>query len=55
MAKQDRQVIRSGCAPDRKKRGQIQEFSQALRRRMVQWLAKVRLDETPPLFGTTTY
>lgn len=38
-----------------KKRGQIHGFSRASRRRMMQLLAKVRLDELLPLFGTTTY
>lgn len=38
-----------------KKRGQIHGFSRASRRRMMQFLAKVRLDELLPLFGTTTY
>ena len=37
------------------KRGQIHGFSRASRRRMMQFLAKVRLDEGLPLFGTTTY
>jgi hypothetical protein len=37
------------------KRGQIHGFSRASRRRMMQLLAKVRLDELLPLFGTTTY
>jgi hypothetical protein len=37
------------------KRGQIHGFSRASRRRMMQFLAKVRLDEQLPLFGTTTY
>jgi hypothetical protein len=40
----------------RRKRGKIQEFSRASRRRMMQFLAKVILDEIIlPLFGTTTY
>jgi hypothetical protein len=37
------------------KRGQIHGFSRASRRRMMQFLAKVCLDEGLPLFGTTTY
>jgi hypothetical protein len=40
----------------RAKRGKIQELSRASRRRMMQFLAKVILDEIIlPLFGTTTY
>ncbi|MGA9778083.1 MAG: hypothetical protein WBS33_07400 [Verrucomicrobiia bacterium] len=43
-------------AAKKKKRGRIQEFSRASRRRMMQFLAKVILDEIIlPLFGTTTY
>ncbi|HTX21140.1 MAG TPA: hypothetical protein VMD27_04640 [Candidatus Aquilonibacter sp.] len=55
-------VIRQGrhrIAPEnsglQKKRGKIHGFSRASRRRMMQFLAKVRLDELLPLFGTTTY
>lgn len=40
---------------NQRKRGQIHGFSRASRRRMMQLLAKVRLDELLPLFGTTTY
>ena len=38
-----------------KKRGVIQGFSRAARRRMMHFLAKVRLNDLLPLFGTTTY
>jgi len=39
-----------------KKRGKVQEFSKASRRRMRLFLAKVHLDDKSlPLFGTTTY
>ncbi len=42
--------------PDRSKRGRIAIFSKASRRRMMLFLAKVRLVEDKlPLFGTTTY
>jgi hypothetical protein len=55
VIKQGRHKIIPENDPNQKKRGQIHGFSRASRCRMMQFLAKVRLDELLPLFGTTTY
>jgi hypothetical protein len=55
VVKQGRDRIIPENSLPQKKRGQIHGFSRASRRRMMQYLAKVRLDEGLPLFGTTTY
>ena len=55
VVKQGRHKIIPENSMNQKKRGQIHGFSRASRRRMMQFLAKVRLDEALPLFGTTTY
>ncbi len=55
VVKQGRHKIIPEGDSKQKKRGQIHCFSRASRRRMMQLLAKVRLDEALPLFGTTTY
>lgn len=55
VVKQGRHKIIPEGDSNQKKRGQIHGFSRASRRRMMQFLAKVRLDEGLPLFGTTTY
>jgi hypothetical protein len=55
VVKQWRHEIIPEGASKPNKRGQIHGFSRASRRRMMQFLAKVRLDELLPLFGTTTY
>jgi len=55
VIKQGRHKIIPENDANQKKRGQIHGFSRAARRRMMQFLAKVRLDELLPLFGTTTY
>src|SRR5690349_16636294 len=54
VTKQGRhEPIPEGSKP---KRGRVQEFSKASRRRMRLFLAKVRLEDgNLPLFGTTTY
>ncbi len=49
-------VPEQGEKPDKSKRGRINSFSRQSRRRMMLFLAKVRLTEDNlPLFGTTTY
>jgi len=55
VVKQGRHKIIPEGDLKQKKRGQIHGFSRASRRRMMQFLAKVCLDEALPLFGTTTY
>jgi hypothetical protein len=55
VVKQRRDKIIPENSTQQKKRGQIHGFSRASRRRMMQFLAKVRLDDGLPLFGTTTY
>ncbi|MFO1514333.1 MAG: hypothetical protein U1F83_15730 [Verrucomicrobiota bacterium] len=55
VTKQGRHKIHPENEADRRKRGCVQEFSRGSRRRMRLFLAKVRLDEGLPLFGTTTY
>lgn len=56
VVKQKRdEIIPENSKKNQKKRGQVRDFSRASRRRMMQFLAKVRLDGLLPLFGTTTY
>jgi hypothetical protein len=55
VIKQGRHKIVAEGDSKEKKRGEIHGFSRASRRRMMQFLAKVRLNELLPLFGTTTY
>jgi len=55
VVKQGRHKIIPEGDSKQTKRGKIHGFSRASRRRMMQLLAKVRLDEALPLFGTTTY
>jgi len=53
--RQGRHKIIPENSTKQKKRGLIHGFSRSSRRRMMQFLAKVRLDGLLPLFGTTTY
>ena len=53
--RQGRNKIIPENSTKQKKRGLIHGFSRSSRRRMMQFLAKVRLDGLLPLFGTTTY
>ena len=55
VVKQKRDRIIPEGSIQQSKRGLIHGFSRASRRRMMQFLAKIRLDEGLPLFGTTTY
>jgi hypothetical protein len=56
VTKQGRHLVIAEGASQPKRRGTIQEFSNASRRRMMHFLAKVVLvDDNLPLFGTTTY
>jgi hypothetical protein len=56
VTKQGRHLIQPENTQEQKKRGKIQEFSRASRRRMMQCLAKVVLEEALlPQFATTTY